>query len=200
MSYLSSLRVVRLIGLLGSALLIIGFFLPDRFDTVLSPHPSYSIHSFASTLQVTIAVMLGFATAGNTLFGLLVEILSGIILLALLIPLLTSLAMLLGTWKRATLPLPFSLGFAILGLLALLPLSALPLEIFPMGHGTVSITYGPGFWLMLVGFFLCIHSSIAQYALSRIRIITVKSEPVFESLQEETHFAAPREASFEKES
>src|SRR5581483_4121864 len=93
-----SFRLVSLIGLLGSVLLIIGFFLPVRFVAVTFLHqpPSYSADSFGS--------MFGNSVTSGTL-----------LLFAILIPLLTFLAGFLGTVKRVILIL--SLTVAILGFL-----------------------------------------------------------------------------------
>lgn len=195
MSYLSSLRTVCLIGLLGSAFVIVGFFLPVRLVTTtfigqpLQPL-SHSADSFWSALIYTIT--------DGSLYG---EIVYGSLLLAIFIPLLSSLAVFLGIGKRV---FPFfGLGFAIFGWLEVLVVSALLILFVGFGFGgrmSSTATVGPGFWLMLIGFSLCILSSIAQYVLSRPPITTVKPQTAFESLQKETHFAAPREASFEKES
>ena len=94
MPHLSSLRLVSLIGLLGSVLVIIGFFLPTRFVSVaFPPHPaSSSADSYWSMLDQTI-------TSGSIL-DLSSKMEIGSFLLAILIPLLTSLAGLLGTGKR----------------------------------------------------------------------------------------------------
>lgn len=151
-------RLVNWIGLLGSVLLIIGFFLPVRFVAITFLHqpPSYSADSFGS--------MLGNSVIGGTL-----------LLLAILIPLLTFLAGLLGTVKRVILVL--SLTFAILGFLGFLIVSMFLLSFSRWGGRVTEIhTSGPGFWLMLIGFPLCIGSSIiAQHLLSKPRITVIKS-------------------------
>ena len=143
-------RLVSFIGLLGSVLLIIGFFLPVRFVTVTFLHqpPSSSADSFGS--------MLGTSGTGDTL-----------LLLTILIPLLTFLAGFLGIMKRAILTL--SLTFALLGFLGFLIASMFLLSLSRWGGRVTEIhTSGPGFWLMLIGFPLCIGSSIiAQHLLSK---------------------------------
>lgn len=91
----------------------------------------------------------------------------GSFVLAILIPLGISLAGLAGFGKRVLLLL--SLGFAVLGFLEFLLFSALLLS-FSRWGGRVTETHtaGPGFWLMLSGFLLCIGSSmIAHCRLSR---------------------------------
>ncbi|HEY7415009.1 MAG TPA: hypothetical protein VH593_07440 [Ktedonobacteraceae bacterium] len=197
MRYLSSLRTVCLLGLLGSALVIIGFFLPVRLvtATVISQFPqppTYSADSYWSILIHTITLDLSFDPYW--------DIVSGSLLLAIFIPLLSSLAALLGIRKRAF--LFFGLGFAIFGWLEVLVVSALLILFVGFsfgGHISRHATVGPGFWLMLVGFSLCILSSIAQCALSRLRITTVKPRTAFESLQEGMPLASPRRDSFEGE-
>ncbi|GHO61137.1 hypothetical protein KSC_000290 [Ktedonobacter sp. SOSP1-52] len=121
-----SFRLVNWIGLLGSVLLIIGFFLPVRFVAITFLHQptSYSTDSFGS--------MLGSTIIGGTL-----------LLLAILIPLLSFLAGLLGTVKRVMLIL--SLLFAILGFLGFLIVSMFLLS-FSRWGGRVTETHtsGPG--------------------------------------------------------
>ncbi|EFH88506.1 hypothetical protein Krac_9980 [Ktedonobacter racemifer DSM 44963] len=157
MSRLYSLRLASLIGLLGSGLVIIGFFLPARFVTVifhLQP-PLYSTDSFWSMLVNTVT--------GGTIHDLSSEMAIGSFLLSILVPLLTFLTGLFGKRKRAIFIL--SLIFATLGLLEFLASSLLLLS-FSFPHtGTEIHTSGPGFWLMLIGFPICIGSSIAHIVL-----------------------------------
>ena len=169
MPRLSSLRLVSLIGLLGSALVITGFFLPSRFVTVVfPPNPAtFSADSYWSMLNNTV-------TGGSTLdrssaMGI------GSFLLSILIPLLTSLAGLFGKGKRVLLLL--SLGCALLGFLEFLLFSALLLSFSRWGDRvTETHTAGPGLWLMLSGFPLCIGSSIiAQYLLAKPRPPVIES-------------------------
>ncbi|WP_201394442.1 hypothetical protein [Ktedonobacter sp. SOSP1-85] len=185
MPHLSSLRLVSLIGLLGSALVIIGFFLPTRFVTVAFPPlpASSSADSYWS--------MLGDTVTGGTIHELSLEMEIGSFLLAILIPLLTSLAGLLGTGKRNILLL--SLGFAILGFLEFLLFSALLLSFSRWGGRVTEIhTSGPGFWLMLIGFPLCIGSSIiAHHLLSKPRITFVKSPDSLREIARGNEFRRP---------
>ena len=99
----------------------------------------------------------------------------GSYLLALLVLLLTSLATLLGKLKRVLLIL--NLVFGILGFLEFLIFSALLLSFSRWGGRVTEIhTSGPGFWLMLSGFPLCIGSSIiAEHLLSRLRPTVIES-------------------------
>jgi len=185
MPRLSSLRLASLIGLLGSALVIIGFFLPSRFVTVaFPPNPtSYSADSFWSMLSNTIT--------GGTIRNLSSEMAIGSFLLTILIPLLPSLAGFLGKGKRVI--LIFSLGFAILGFLEFLIFSALLLSFSTWGGRVTEIhTSGPGFWLMLSGFPLCIGSSIiAQHLLSKPRPTVIKSPDGLRELARLNEFRRP---------
>jgi hypothetical protein len=150
-------RLMSLIGLLGSVLLMIGFFLPVRFVTVtfLYQPPSYSVDSFGS--------ILAHSVIGGTM-----------LLLTILIPLLTFLVGLLDTVRRAILTL--SVTFTILGFLGFLVVSRLLLSFSTWGGRVTEIhTSGPGFWLMLIGFPICIGCSVAQHLLTRLDITVVKS-------------------------
>ena len=172
MPHLSSLRLVSLIALLGSALVIIGCFLPVRFVTVaFPPNPaSSSADSYWSMLGNTVT---GEMRAGGAIYDLPLKMEIGSFLLAILIPLLTFLTGLLGKGKRVILLLSrgfaISLGFAILGFLEFFFMSIFLFSGWAGGgHMTETHTSGPGFWLMLIGFPLCIGSSIiAQHVLSK---------------------------------
>jgi hypothetical protein len=185
MPHLSSLRLVSLIALLGSALVIIGCFLPVRFVTVtFPPNPaSSSADSFWS--------MLGNTVTGGTIHDLSLEMAIGSFVLTILIPLLTSLIGFLGFGKRVLLIL--SLAFAILGFLEFLAESALLLSFSRWGGRVIEIhTSGPGFWLMLIGFPLCIGSSIiAQHRLSKPRITVVKSLDSLREIARGNEFRRP---------
>lgn len=160
---LSSLRLTALIGVLGTALVIAGFFLPCRFVTFtyLPNPPLYSADSFWSMLVNTV-------TSENFLLNQSTNLGIGSYLLALLVLLLTSLAAVLCKPKRVLMIL--NLVFAILGLLEFLIVSTWLLSFSRWGGRYTEIhTAGPGFWLMLGGFPLCIGCSlIAQFMLSRL--------------------------------
>lgn len=163
MPRLSSLRLASLLGLLGSTLVISGFFLPSRFVTVVFP-PNPAISSADSYWSMLITTV-----SGGRIFDWSLEMEIGSFLLAILIPLLTSLAGLAGFGKRVMLLL--SRGFALLGFLEFLLFSALLLSFSHWGgRVTETHTAGPGFWLMLSGFPLCIGSSnLAHYLLAKLR-------------------------------
>jgi hypothetical protein len=184
MPRVSALRLASLLGLLGSVLVIGGFFLPSRFVTVVFPPApaTYSADSYWSMLHNTV-------TGGNIhLVSWEMEI--GSFLLAILIPLLTSLTGLLGKGKRIICLL--SLGWSILGFLEFLIFSTLLLSIGWASHATVTHTAGPGFWLMLSGFPLCISSSIiAQYLLVKPRPTVIKSPDALQELARGNKFRPP---------
>ncbi len=171
MSRLSSLRLAGLIGGLGVALVIAGFFLPCRFVTVaFPPNPaSYSADSFWSMLVNTVTSENFRLDLSDTHLAI------GSYLLALLVLLLTSLATLLGKLKRVLMIL--NLVFGTLGFLEFLIFSALLLSFSRWGGRVTEIhTSGPGFWLMLSGFPLCIGSSIiAEHLLSKLRPTVIES-------------------------
>src|SRR5215471_2010265 len=171
MPRLSSLRLAGLIGGLGTALVIAGFFLPCRFvtDTFPPNPPSYSADSFWSMLVNTV-------TSENFRLDLSDNHLAiGSYLFALLVLLLTSLATLLGKLKRVLVIL--NLVFVILGSLEFLIVSVWLLSFSRWGgRWSETHTAGPGFWLMLSGFPLCIASSIiAGLLLSKPRPTVIKS-------------------------
>src|SRR5260221_2153441 len=141
MPRLSSLRLASLIGLLGSALVIIGFFLPSRFVTVVFP-PAPATSSADSSWS-----MLHNTVTGGNIHFVSSEMEIGSFLLSILIPLLTSLPGLLGKGKRVICLL--SLGLSILGFFELLIFSTLLLSFGWASHGTETHTAAPGFWLML---------------------------------------------------
>ena len=163
MRRLSSLRLASGIGLLGSALVIMGFFLPSRFVTVVfPPNPAtFSADSYWSMLNNTVT--------GGSISLTENELGIGSFVLSILIPLVISLAGLAGFGKRVMLLL--SLGFAVLGFLEFLLFSSFLLSFSRWGGRVTEIhTAGSGFWLMLSGFPLCIGSSIiAQYLLAKPR-------------------------------
>jgi hypothetical protein len=165
MPHLVSLRIASLIGLLGSALVIIGFFLPVRFVTITFPPnpPTFSADSYWSMLDQTLTG--GSILGPSSLMGI------GSFLLAIIIPLWSSLNRLFGEGKRILLLL--SLGAAPLGFLEFLVSAQFFLAFSHWSARVIEIhTVGPGYWLMFIGFPLCIISSIAQYVLSRTRIST----------------------------
>lgn len=184
MPRVSALRLASLLGLLGSVLVISGFFLPSRFVTVVSsPAPAmYAADSYWSMLHDTV-------TGGNIhLVSWEMEI--GSFLLAILIPLSTSLTGLFGTGKRIICLL--SLGWSILGFLEFLIFSTLLLSIGWASHATVTHTAGPGFWLMLSGFPLCISSIIiAQYVLVKPRPTVIKLPDALQELARGSKFRPP---------
>lgn len=185
MPRLSALRRASLLSLLGSALVIIGFFLPSRFVTVVFPPApaTYSADSYWSMLHNTV-------TGGNIHF-VSSEMEIGSFLLSILIPLLTSLPGLFGTGKRVICLL--SLGLSILGFLEFLIVSTLLLSFSHWGGRVTEIhTAGPGFWLMLSGFPLCIGSSIiAQHVLSKPRPTVSKSPDGLRELARGNEFRRP---------
>jgi hypothetical protein len=185
MPHVSALRLASLLGLLGSALVISGFFLPSRFVTVVFPPApaTYAADSYWSMLHNTV-------TGGNIhLVSSEMEI--GSFLLAILIPLLTSLTGLVGFGKRVISLL--SLGWSILGFLEFLIFSTLLLSFSHWGgRFTETHTAGPGFWLMLSGFPLCISSSIiAQYLLVKPRPTVSKSPGALQELARGNEFRRP---------
>ena len=185
MPRVSALRLASLLGLLGSALVIGGFFLPSRFVTVVFPPApaTYTADSYWSMLHDTL-------TGGSLLdWSLAMEI--GSFLLAILIPLLTSLTGLLGFGKRSICLL--SLGWSLLGFLEFLIFSTLLLSFSRWGgRFTETHTAGPGLWLMLGGFPLCISSSIiAQSLLVKPRPTVSKSPGALQELARENKFRPP---------
>jgi hypothetical protein len=148
-----------LIGLLGSILVIIGFFSPFRI-TSLPAYPDV-IDSFWTMLADTVT---------GPVLNLPLGIGIGIFLLSMLIPFLASLAGLLDVGKQVL--HRSSRVFAILGLLELLIVSPFLLSrLTPdppfAAHSTSAM--GPGEWLMLGGFLVSIGGSIAQNALFKTR-------------------------------
>lgn len=144
MTRLSYLRLASLFGLLGSALVISGFFLPSRFVTVVFP-PNPAISSADSYWS-----MLNSTITGGSIALPEHEIGIGSFILAILIPLGISLAGLAGFEKH------------ILFLLSLLFSSLLLSFSIRRGRVTETHTASPGFWLMLSGFLLCIGSSMIR--------------------------------------
>ncbi len=191
MPRLSALRLASLLGLLGSVLVISGFFLPSRFVTVVFPPApaTYAADSYWSMLHDTV-------TGGNIqLVSSEMEI--GSFLLAILIPLLTSLTGLLGKGKRIICLL--SLGWSILGFLESLIFSTLLLSIGCACHATVTNTAGPGFGSCSAGFLSAsavasspntCWSSLVQWSSNR--------QTLCKNSREEPNFA-PHGASFEKQ-
>jgi hypothetical protein len=153
MSRLLSIRFASLFGLLGSVLLIVGFFMPIRFVSVpLHNQPAqYSVDSVWSMLYETITGGSGFRD-----FPLTVAII--VFLLSLLMPLVIFLFGLFGQGKPNI--FACALALASTGLLEFLPFSALLLA-SPFGsHVTEIHTPGPGFGMMFVGYVLSITGSI----------------------------------------
>ncbi len=184
MPRLSALRLASLIGLLGSALVIIGFFLPSRFVTIVFP-PAPATSSADSSWS-----MLHNTVTGGNIHFVSSEMEIGSFLLSILIPLLTSLPGLLGKGKRVICLL--SLGLSILGFFEFLIFSTLLLSFGWASHGTETHTAGPGFWLMLSGFPLCIGSSIiAQHVLSKPRPTVIKSPDGLRELARGNEFRRP---------
>lgn len=171
MPRLSVLYLAGLMGELGTALVIAGFFLPCRFVAVtFPPNPTlYSADSFWSMLVNTVTSESFRLDLSGTHLAI------GSFLLVLLVLLLSSLATLLGKLKRVLMIL--NLVFAILGFLEFLIFSALLLSFSEVGLRVTEIhTSGPGFWLMLSGFPLCIGSSIiAEHLLSKPRPTVIES-------------------------
>ena len=182
---LSALRLASLLGLLGSALVISGFFLPSRFVTVVFPPApaTSSADSYWSMLHNTVT--------GGSIHVVPSQMEIGSFLLAILIPLLTSLTGLVGFGKRVISLL--SLGWSILGFLEFLIFSTLLLSFSHWGgRFTETHTAGPGFWLMLSGFPLCISSSIiAQSLLVKPHPTVIKSPGALQELARGNKFRPP---------
>ncbi len=169
MSRLSYQHLVSLMGLLGSALVIVGFFLPCRITTL----PTYpdAIDSFWTMLADTVTSESFRLDLSPTNLAI------GSFLLTILIPLLTSLAGLFGKGKRVILIL--SLAFAILGLLEFLIESLFLFSHFVpnppfAAQSTTAVALGE--WLMLSGFLVSIGSSIAQNVLFKPRATVIESD------------------------
>ncbi|WP_201388222.1 hypothetical protein [Ktedonobacter sp. SOSP1-52] len=120
--------------------------------------------------------MLVNTVTGGSIFMAPEQISIGSFLLSILVPLLTFLAGLFGRRKRAIFIL--SLIFATLGLLEFLAFSLLLLSFSRWGGRVTEIhTSGPGFWLMLIGFPICIGSSIAHIVLFTLSGANIQSDP-----------------------
>lgn len=169
MSSLSILRRVHVIGLLGSALLISGLFLP--WITTNFSEPSLLSVTQLFWLQVMSQVQVTFrgfdwpsvVMSIGWYFFTLLPILMGI---------LVSLAGLFDKGKRVFFVL--YLVFVIIGLLAFLLISYVDYCIFYCGvtglwalKGTRIL--GPGFWLILSGYLVSLGVSIAQNRLFKPR-------------------------------
>ncbi|HEX4202762.1 MAG TPA: hypothetical protein VHZ51_00890 [Ktedonobacteraceae bacterium] len=166
MSPLSIPRRVHVIGLLGSALLISGLFLPWIITTFSEPFPHSDTSSFWLLLvgQVT---FLRFDWSSGAIVGFYF-----FPLLPLLTGILTSLAGLFGKGKRVFFVL--HLIFVIVSLCVFLFISYIGYCLFYCGatgpwalRGTRVLA--PGFWLILGGFLVSLGVSIAQNKVFKLR-------------------------------
>jgi hypothetical protein len=165
-SPLSIPRRVHVIGLLGSALLISGLFLPWIITNFSEPFPQSDTRSLWSLLMSLVTV-LGFDWSSAISVGF-----SFFMLLPLLTGILTSLAGLFGKGKRVFFLL--HLIVVIVGVFAFLVSSYIVYCLFYCGatgpwalRGTRAP--GPGFWLILGGFLVSLGVSIAQNRRLKLR-------------------------------
>jgi hypothetical protein len=154
--------LVNVLGATGSALGVIGFFLPFRteiftgiYGSVAQGHPASRVLS-DSFWQMLVNTIQGGSAAlffPWPLEGLLI----GVFLLSILFPLGMFLGALLGKQKYSLLLL--SLFLAFLGFLEFVCYSALLLDTFSR---VATPAVGPGFWLMFIGFIVSIGSTLRK--------------------------------------
>ena len=168
MSHVSRLQLAISPALLGSVLVIIGFFLPVTMASVVFPPdpPTFYSHSYWNMLADTIT---GGARVDFFMYLAIVSF-----LLSILVPLWISSAVVLGYGKPSW--LFFSLGFTILGLLEHWFMSSLLVGFNFRSHGIETSTAGPGIGVMYGGFLLCIVGSlIALYEVHRLQRAAVRT-------------------------
>ncbi|MBO0792708.1 MAG: hypothetical protein J2P36_17420 [Ktedonobacteraceae bacterium] len=160
MSRLFFRRRTSMMGVLAGMLIVAGGFLSLGVQVNLtSPEFSREQGSFWRWFWELFTMLINGQVAFNVL-NTIITLLVVLFILAVLVPLGTTLAALFGRRKRSLLIL--SLVLASLGCLEFLLFEWLILTFSFSPPSEIEGIAGPGFWLILCGFLLCIGSGIVE--------------------------------------